>query len=104
SAGKGAPSSVSSDVERLVQAAMLVEEIAGTLDSGARERSTMGPQAAPNPRAPAEPSPALHDPLPAPLVERARPALSLLGVAPPEGNWDTFEGFTLPNPPPAPHS
>ncbi len=64
------------DVQRLVEAAMIVEEIAGTL--GASH---------------------LVDPLPLPVVERARRALSILGVSEPKGGWDSFEGFSLPYPP-----
>src|SRR5512146_2247975 len=68
---------MTADVERLVGAAMLVEEITGTLG------------AAPS-----------SDPLPVPIVERARRALSILGFEEPKGGWDEFEGFALPYPPP----
>jgi hypothetical protein len=67
------------DVERLVQAAMIVEEIAGALD-------------------PAH----FDEPLPAAVVDRARRAVSILGVTEPKGGWDAFEGFTVPYPPPSP--
>src|SRR5262245_4444341 len=50
------------DVERLVQSAMIVEEIAGALGTARFE-----------------------DPLPAPVVDRARRALSILGVPEPAG-------------------
>jgi len=83
--GEPGRAAAAGDVERLVQAAMLVEEIAGALDRG-----------------PSASLAALHDPLPSPVVDLARRALSILGVPPPEGNWDTFEGFTLPYPPPSP--
>ena len=74
-----AQSGVSGDVERLVQSAMIVEEIAGALGTTPFEK-----------------------PLPAPVVERARRALAILGVSEPKGGWETFEGFTLPYPPPSP--
>ncbi len=74
----------SADVARLVQAAMLVEEIAGTLDGDRRREARR------------------DDALPAAVVERARRALSILGVAEPSGGWDAFEGFTVPYPPPSP--
>ncbi len=64
------------DVDRLVQAAILVEEIAGALDPARFE-----------------------EPLPAPVVDRARRALAILGVPDPTGGWDAFEGFTVPTPP-----
>jgi hypothetical protein len=73
----------SADVDRLVQAAILVEEIAGTLDAHRASKPRDGA-------------------LPAPVVERARRALSILGVAEPSGGWDAFEGFTVPYPPPSP--
>jgi hypothetical protein len=60
-------------VARLVDAAILVEEIAGTLGVG----------------------PNLPDPLPAPLVDRAQRALGILGFPAPPGGWDAFEGFTI---------
>jgi hypothetical protein len=69
----------SGDIERLVQAAMIVEEIAGALDAASFDQ-----------------------PLPAPVVERARRALSILGVSEPRGGWEAFEGFTVPYPPPSP--
>jgi hypothetical protein len=78
SAGVGAGSG---DVARLVEAAMIVEEIAGALDPARFE-----------------------EPLPAPVVDRARRALAILGVSDPKGGWDTFEGFTIPYPPPSPRS
>jgi hypothetical protein len=65
------------DVERLVQAAILVEEIAGTL--GARAASEAA------------------SPLPAAVVERARRAVAILGFEEPSGGWDAFEGFTVPS-------
>ena len=69
------------DVDRLVEAAMIVEEIAGALD------------------------PARFDePLSAPVVDRARRAVAILGVTEPKGGWDTFEGFTVPYPPPSPRA
>ena len=67
------------DVDRLVRAAMLVEEIAGALNATP-----------------------LSDPLPAEIVERARRSLSILGFEEPSGGWDDFEGFTVPYPPPSP--
>lgn len=67
------------DIERLVQAAMIVEEIAGALNAASFDR-----------------------PLPAPVVERARRALSIIGVSEPPGGWEAFEGFTVPYPPPSP--
>ena len=79
----------SSDVERLVQAAILVEEIAGTL--GAQAES------------PARASGAT-DPLPLAVVERARRAVAILGFEEPTGGWDAFEGFTVPYPPPSPRT
>lgn len=69
----------SDDVDRLVRAAMLVEEIAGALNATP-----------------------LADPLPAPIVERARRALNVIGFEEPKGGWDEFEGFTVPYPPPSP--
>ncbi len=72
---------VTGDVERLVEAAMIVEEIAGALGTTRFE-----------------------DPLPAPVVDRARRALSILGMSEPKGGWDPFEGFTVPYPPPSPRS
>ena len=78
-----AASGAGDDVERLVQAAMLVEEIAGAL--GAR---------------PAGPV----DPLPPAVVQQARRAVAILGFEEPSGGWDTFEGFTVPYPPPTPRA
>jgi hypothetical protein len=69
----------SEDVERLVQAATIVEEIAGALDPARFE-----------------------EPLPAAVVDRARRAVAILGVSEPKGGWDVFEGFTVPYPPPSP--
>ena len=69
------------DVERLVQAAILVEEIAGTLGATGSV-----------------------DPLPATVVERARRAVAILGFEEPSGGWDAFEGFTVPYPPPSPRA
>ncbi len=80
--GRGSPNpsgGPSGDVERLVQAAMIVEEIAGTLGTIRFE-----------------------EPLPGTVVDRARRALSILGVSEPKGGWDPFEGFTVPYPPPSP--
>jgi hypothetical protein len=65
------------EVDRLVKSAMLVEEIAGALGTARFE-----------------------DPLPAGVVDRARQALSILGVPSPAGGWETFEGFTVPYPTP----
>lgn len=67
------PRAQEGDVARLVDAAILVEEIAGTLGAG----------------------PALPDPLPTPVVERARRALAVLGFTEPRGGWDTFDGFPV---------
>jgi hypothetical protein len=75
------------DVERLVQAAILVEEIAGTLGA----QATLGTAAA-----------ASVGPLPAAVVDRARRAVAILGFEEPAGGWDAFEGFAVPYPPPAP--
>ena len=61
------------DVDRLVRAATIVEEIAGTLGATA-----------------------IADPLPASVVERARRALSILGFEEPKGGWDEFDGFPVP--------
>jgi hypothetical protein len=69
----------SGEIERLVQAAMIVEEIAGSLGAASFDQ-----------------------PLPAPVVERARRALFILGVSEPRGGWEAFEGFTVPYPPPSP--
>jgi hypothetical protein len=76
-----AATGVTGDVERLVQAAMIVEEITGTLGTIPFE-----------------------EPLPAAVVDRARRALSILGASEPRGGWDAFEGFTIPYPPPSPRS
>jgi hypothetical protein len=67
------------DVDRLVRAAMLVEEIAGALGTTSLDR-----------------------PLPAGVVDRARQALAILGAPSPPGGWDAFEGFSVPYPPPPP--
>jgi hypothetical protein len=64
------------DTARLVDAAMIVEEIAGVLG--------------------AQP---LTDPLPATVVARARHALSVLGFEEPTGGWEDFEGFSVPSAP-----
>ncbi|MFT3764684.1 MAG: hypothetical protein QM820_04080 [Minicystis sp.] len=72
---------VTGDVDRLVRAAILVEEIAGTLGAGT-----------------------FADPLPGPVVDRARRALSILGFEEPQGGWDEFDGFPVayaPTPKPA---
>jgi hypothetical protein len=71
-------SEVTGDVDRLVRAAILVEEIAGTLGAAA-----------------------MADPLPESVVERARRALGILGFEEPKGGWDEFEGFPVSYPPPA---
>jgi hypothetical protein len=71
--------SVTGDVARLVEAAMLVEEIAGELSASRSARD-----------------------LPAAVVDRARRALAILGADEPKGGWDAFEGFTVPYPPPSP--
>jgi len=68
------------DVQRLTKLAMIVEEIAGEL--GARPLAG-------------------GDALPGTVVGRAREALSIFGMQPPPGGWETFEGFTLPSPPPS---
>jgi hypothetical protein len=67
------------DVERLVRAAILVEEIAGVLGASA-----------------------VTDPLPGEVVARARRALTILGFEEPGGGWDDFDGFTVPYPAPTP--
>lgn len=72
---------MSDDVDRLVRAAMLVEEIAGTLVSAS-----------------------LTDPLPPSIVDRARTSLSILGFEEPQGGWDDFEGFAVPYPPVSPRA
>jgi hypothetical protein len=69
---------VTGDVDRLVRAAMLVEEIAGTLGAAA-----------------------MADPLPGAVVERARRALGILGFEEPKGGWDAFDGFPVSYPLPA---
>jgi hypothetical protein len=69
---------VTGDVDRLVRAAILVEEIAGTLSTAA-----------------------MADPLPGSVVERARRALGILGFEEPKGGWDEFEGFPVSYPLPA---
>ena len=74
-----ASTGVAGDVERLVQSAMIVEEIAGALGNTPFDK-----------------------PLPQPVVDRARRALSILGASEPAGGWDAFEGFTIPYPPPSP--
>src|SRR5580692_4779089 len=66
---------VTGDVARLVESAILVEEIAGALNTARFE-----------------------DPLPAPVVDRARRALAILGAPEPKGGWDAFEGFSVPLP------
>jgi hypothetical protein len=63
------------DIERLIQAAIVVEEIAGALGTAT-----------------------IEDDLPAPIIERARLALSILGFPEPPGGWDDFEGFSIPFP------
>lgn len=63
---------ISGDVERLVSAAALVEEIAAAL-----------------------PATSFEDALPARIVEPARRALSILGFTEPAGGWDAFEGFSV---------
>lgn len=68
------------DVERLVRAAILVEEIAGVL--GAATTVT--------------------DPLPGEVVARARRALTILGFEEPRGGWDDFDGFKVSYPAPPP--
>jgi hypothetical protein len=65
------------DVDRLVRAAILVEEIAGALGTASFDQ-----------------------PLPAGVVDRARQALAILGASAPAGGWETFEGFSVPYPPP----
>lgn len=70
-----AASEGTSDVDRLVRAAILVEEIAGTLGAAA-----------------------MADPLPNAVVERARRALDILGFEEPKGGWDAFDGFPVPYP------
>ena len=67
------------DVDRLVRAAMVVEEIAGTMGASA-----------------------FSDPLPLAITERAREALAILGFEEPKGGWEEFEGFSVPYPPPSP--
>jgi hypothetical protein len=65
---------VDADVERLLDAAVLVEEIADAL------AATDLPDG---------------DPLPQPVVDLARRALDILGLAEPAGGWDAFEGFRV---------
>ena len=72
-------SSVTPDVDRLIQAAMIVEEIAGAIPVESYEEA-----------------------LPAEVVEPARRALAVLGFVEPKGGWDEFEGFSIPYPPPRP--
>jgi hypothetical protein len=73
--------SVTGDVARLVEAAIVVEELAGVLSASASDAE-----------------------LPAAVVDRARRALAILGAVEPAGGWDAFEGFTVPYPPPSPRS
>lgn len=68
--------SSTSDTDRLVNAAMLAEEIAGIL--------------------PATP---FEQPMPDAVVGLARRALAILGVAEPAGGWDDFDGFPVAYPP-----
>ena len=69
-------SEITGDIDRLVRAAILVEEITGTLGAGA-----------------------FADPLPDGVVDRARRALTILGFEEPKGGWDEFDGFPIPYPP-----
>lgn len=64
------------EVDRLVRAAILVEEIAGALSAGP-----------------------VPDPLPEAVIDRARRALSILGFEEPGGGWDAFDGFPVSYPP-----
>jgi hypothetical protein len=72
------------DLDRLVRAAILVEEIAGELGA---HHAAQGAS--------------LPSPLPPTVVARAQQALGILGMPAPEGGWDAFEGFSVPLPPAA---
>lgn len=74
--------SITPDIERLIQAAMIVEEIAGAMPVGER----------------------YEEPLPPTVVEPARRALAVLGFEEPQGGWEDFDGFSIPYPPPPPRS
>jgi hypothetical protein len=75
---RGAPATpATNDVERLVRAAMIVEEIAGELGVVR-----------------------LAEDLPPAIIERSRRALDVLGFPEPKGGWDDFDGFLMPYPPP----
>lgn len=74
-----ARAAASEDVDRLVRAAIVVEEIAGAMGASG-----------------------LSDPLPSAITDRARKALSILGFEEPAGGWEEFEGFSVPYPPPSP--
>jgi len=66
---------VTGDVEQVVQAALIVEQLRKVL-----------------PRSP------FDDALPQAVVDPAREALAVLGFPPPTGGWDDFEGFPVPLP------
>jgi hypothetical protein len=71
--------SVTGDIARLVEAAIVVEELAGALSASGSDGE-----------------------LPAAVVDRARRALAILGAVEPAGGWDALEGFTVSYPPPSP--
>lgn len=70
---------VQGDVARLVQTAMVVEEVAGLVNG----------------------APVWELPLPMAIVERSRRAVALFGMDEPPGGWDAFEGFDVSSPAPA---
>jgi hypothetical protein len=66
---------VKGDVEQVVKAALLVEQVRKSL-----------------------PTSRFDDALPEAVVEASRRALAALGFPPPAGGWDEFEGFPVPFP------
>lgn len=67
---------VKGDVEQVVEAALLVEQVRKHLPSTRFD----------------------DDALPEAVVEMSRQALAALGFPPPAGGWDEFEGFPVPLP------
>jgi hypothetical protein len=64
---------VKGDVEQVVKAALIVEQLRKSL-----------------------PAAHIDDALPQEVVEASRRALAALGFPPPAGGWDDFEGFPVP--------